>query len=110
MHFRELTQSYSTPSTRPLPHCVRKHLLQLCEYLFQPIDAGLKVTIRMPPSIPEIAEDLSQPSTPVLPYVAPMSPTLRNANQGAVTSPVETATKRDSKGMRYLDVYGRHNG
>ncbi|OAC99282.1 hypothetical protein MUCCIDRAFT_116414, partial [Mucor lusitanicus CBS 277.49] len=31
-----------------LDHCIRKYLLQFCEYMFKPIDVGLKVTIRVP--------------------------------------------------------------
>lgn len=83
MHlFLRLTKFYSSADIPPLDHCVRKHLLQLCEYLFKPIDVGLKVTIRMPTSIPDTAEDLSQPPTPVL----------RDAN------PMESAAQKDSDG------------
>lgn len=61
----------STSSTRSgtLDHCLRKHLLQLCEYLYKPADVGLKVTIRMPPLVQEVSEDLSEPPTPLPPVV-----------------------------------------
>ncbi|EPB84066.1 hypothetical protein HMPREF1544_09197 [Mucor circinelloides 1006PhL] len=49
-----------------LDHCIRKYLLQFCEYMFKPIDVGLKVTIRVPtlPPTHDIGEDTSEPSTP----------------------------------------------
>ncbi|KAK4514480.1 erg10, acetyl-CoA C-acetyltransferase [Mucor velutinosus] len=49
-----------------LDHCIRKYLLQFCEYMFKPIDVGLKVTIRVPtlPSTHDMGEDTSEPSTP----------------------------------------------
>ncbi|KAI8335273.1 hypothetical protein EDC96DRAFT_469660 [Choanephora cucurbitarum] len=49
-----------------LDHCIRKYLLQFCEYMFKPIDVGLKVTIRVPtlPSAQESKESVSEPSTP----------------------------------------------
>lgn len=33
-----------------LDHCIRKYLLQLCEYMYKPVESALKVTIRMPPT------------------------------------------------------------
>lgn len=39
---------YSSENLSMLDHCTRKYILQLCEYLYKPIDSGLKVTIRMP--------------------------------------------------------------
>ncbi|ORX42682.1 hypothetical protein DM01DRAFT_1350220 [Hesseltinella vesiculosa] len=45
-------------------HSVRKYLLQFCEYMFKPIDAGLKVTIRVPTVPHDIAEDVSEPPSP----------------------------------------------
>ncbi|KAF1796919.1 hypothetical protein FB192DRAFT_1291393, partial [Mucor lusitanicus] len=49
-----------------LDHCIRKYLLQFCEYMFKPIDVGLKVTIRVPtlPPTHDMGEDTSEPSTP----------------------------------------------
>lgn len=49
-----------------LDHCIRKYLLQFCEYMFKPIDVGLKVTIRVPTLPPQnmMNEDTSEPPTP----------------------------------------------
>ncbi|KAG1474498.1 hypothetical protein G6F56_000326 [Rhizopus delemar] len=48
-----------------LDHCIRKYILQFCEYVFKPIDVGLKVTIRVPTLQPQdISDDISEPSTP----------------------------------------------
>lgn len=41
----------SSAETLPLlDHCIRKYLLQLCEYMYKPVESALKVTIRMPPT------------------------------------------------------------
>ncbi|KAG1173845.1 hypothetical protein G6F70_005514 [Rhizopus microsporus] len=48
-----------------IDHCIRKYLLQFSEYVFKPIDVGLKVTIRVPTLQPQdMGEDTSEPSTP----------------------------------------------
>lgn len=40
-------------------------MLQFCEYVFKPIDVGLKVIIRVPTMQPQdMSEDTSEPSTP----------------------------------------------
>ncbi|KAI9488830.1 hypothetical protein BDB00DRAFT_25073 [Zychaea mexicana] len=46
----------SAENLSELDHCTRKYLLQLCEYMYKPIDSGLKVTIRMPPT--QIQEEI----------------------------------------------------
>lgn len=38
----------SSSENAKIDHCIRKYLLQFSEYVFKPIDVGLKVTIRVP--------------------------------------------------------------
>ncbi|KAI9278501.1 hypothetical protein BDA99DRAFT_8605 [Phascolomyces articulosus] len=52
-----------------LDHSVRKSLLQFCEYMYKPIDVGIKVTIRMPSLVQDIPEDISEPPTPAPPIL-----------------------------------------
>ena len=59
-----------------MDHCIRKYLLQFCEYMFKPLDVGLKVTIRVPtlpppppPSstVEEVIEPVTTPtSAPII--------------------------------------------
>ncbi|KAI8335708.1 hypothetical protein BC941DRAFT_62295 [Chlamydoabsidia padenii] len=53
-----------------IDHSIRKYLLQFCEYMYKPIDVGLKVTIRVPALQPqEASEDISEPATPTQPIL-----------------------------------------
>ncbi|KAI9479594.1 hypothetical protein BDB00DRAFT_173553 [Zychaea mexicana] len=52
-----------------LDHSVRKSLLQFCEYMYKPVDVGIKVTIRMPSLVQDIAEDVSEPAMPSPPVL-----------------------------------------
>ncbi|KAF7727505.1 hypothetical protein EC973_007483 [Apophysomyces ossiformis] len=55
------------PEHSTLDHCIRKYLLQFCEYMYKPIDVGLKVTIRVPSlPTPEVVEE-PELHTPTLP-------------------------------------------
>lgn len=47
---RELNLNFISSSSEnaKIDHCIRKYLLQFSEYVFKPIDVGLKVTIRVP--------------------------------------------------------------
>ncbi|KAI9315007.1 hypothetical protein BX666DRAFT_1965766 [Dichotomocladium elegans] len=40
----------STENLQSLDHCIRKYLLQLCEYVYKPVESALKVTIKVPPT------------------------------------------------------------
>ncbi|KAI8636070.1 hypothetical protein BD408DRAFT_377484 [Parasitella parasitica] len=79
-----------------LDHCIRKYLLQFCEYMFKPIDVGLKVTIRVPtlPPIHDMEEDTSEPSTPT----SSSTPIIRlnKPKPKAEDKPVKTHKKANS--------------
>ncbi|RCI03150.1 hypothetical protein CU098_000195, partial [Rhizopus stolonifer] len=62
---QNLWELLNSAENAKLDHCIRKYLLQLCEYMFKPIDVGLKVTIRVPtlPSTQETKEESSTPTT-----------------------------------------------
>ncbi|KAG2226887.1 hypothetical protein INT45_010166, partial [Circinella minor] len=50
-----------------LDHSIRKSLLQFCEYMYKPVDVGIKVTIRMPSLVQDMPdEEPSTPSPPIL--------------------------------------------
>ncbi|KAI9256062.1 hypothetical protein EDC94DRAFT_636102 [Helicostylum pulchrum] len=63
---QDLWNLLNTPENQKLDHCIRKYLLQFCEYTFKPIDIGLKVTIRVPtvPISSTNDESSSEPTTP----------------------------------------------
>ncbi|KAI8088239.1 hypothetical protein BDF21DRAFT_378346 [Thamnidium elegans] len=63
---QDLWNLLNTPENQKLDHCIRKYLLQFCEYTFKPIDIGLKVTIRVPtvPTSSTNDESSSEPTTP----------------------------------------------
>ncbi|KAI9251722.1 hypothetical protein BY458DRAFT_444054 [Sporodiniella umbellata] len=55
-----------------LDHSIRKYILQFCEYVFKPIDVGLKVTIRVPTiQSHDVSDDMSEPSTPIIRFSRP---------------------------------------
>ncbi|ORZ15810.1 hypothetical protein BCR42DRAFT_415941 [Absidia repens] len=60
----------NSPENITIDHSIRKYLLQFCEYMYKPIDVGLKVTIRVPALQPqETPEDISEPPTPIQPIL-----------------------------------------
>ncbi|CAO3616923.1 unnamed protein product [Cunninghamella echinulata] len=67
----------NAPENITIDHSIRKYLLQFCEYVYKPIDVGLKVTIRVPAlQVQDIPEDISEPATPVQPVIRFSKPKL----------------------------------
>ncbi|CAO3608282.1 unnamed protein product [Cunninghamella blakesleeana] len=67
----------NAPENITIDHSIRKYLLQFCEYVYKPIDVGLKVTIRVPAlQIHDTPEDISEPVTPVQPIIRFSKPKL----------------------------------
>ncbi|KAI8096760.1 uncharacterized protein BX664DRAFT_65711 [Halteromyces radiatus] len=67
----------NSPENITIDHSIRKYLLQFCEYMYKPIDVGLKVTIRVPALQPQdVSEDISEPATPTQPILRISKPKL----------------------------------
>lgn len=105
--FEEYITHRTLSSDEDLPrldHCVRKYLLQICEYIFKPLETGVKVTIRMPP-----AQKPNEPAPALLKLTIPKdkekekdketqpSTTTTPTPTSTTTATTTTATKNNSK-------------
>lgn len=86
---------HSSENLSILDHCIRKYILQLCEYLYKPIDSGLKVTIRMPPTSEQPATSEEAPTE------ERQAPILRlSMSRPAAAAEIEASEKKQKKSLK----------
>ena len=83
----------SSKESASLDHSVRKSLLQFCEYMYKPVDVGIKVTIRMPSLVQDIPDE--EPSTPSPPILK-------------ITKSLSTASISSSKQDKHHEKHDKH--
>ncbi|KAI8388692.1 Bromodomain-containing protein [Radiomyces spectabilis] len=83
----------NSPESSHLDHCTRKYLLQFCEYMYKPIDVGLKVTIRVPSlQTTDSPDDISEPQTPTPPIIRLHKPKTVSRKEGEKTTKPKKAS------------------
>ncbi|KAI8070359.1 hypothetical protein BC940DRAFT_13700 [Gongronella butleri] len=80
----------NSPENITIDHSIRKYLLQFCEFMFKPIDIGLKVTIRVPAITHDPTEDMSEPPSPVSQPVIRLSKKQAKKDAAEETKPTST--------------------